>query len=243
MNSIAMLFLGACAAVFSAASPVETVRFAAADGATVVADVHPAAAGKAAPVVLLFHQMEGNAAEYAPIVPRLAEAGFTCIVPDLRGGGDRFGEKSRNPGTKGADLRVGFHEGYADMSATAKWARENGYTGKTVAWGSSYSAGMVFQLAKENPHIAAVLSFSPPPAEFVPNLVTEGLEIPVLVTNPPSEVERKKALVGSLRFPKLTVLAQEKGTHGSSTLRPDTNAEGCEAIWKDVLAFLKAAVA
>ncbi len=81
----------------------ETVQLAAADGAKVFGEVWRAAGAKP-PIIVAFHQAESSSAEYAPIAPRLARAGFTVLAIDQRSGDGAFGGTNRTASSYSAAL-------------------------------------------------------------------------------------------------------------------------------------------
>lgn len=194
-------------------------------------------------MVLLFHQAGSNAAEYDVIAPRLQSLGFDALAIDQRSGGRRFGRDNQTVAKRGKS--TGFTAAYPDLEAALAWASERGHP-KVLAWGSSYTAALVFRLAADHgDSLTAVLSFSP--GEY---LGREGLvagwagrtELPFFITsNRGKEAVAAKALADALPKPA-TLHVPARAVHGSSMLRPDRNAAGHEAIWAEVERFLKSAV-
>lgn len=226
-------------AVEPAAEPA-VVTFTTADGVLVSADFYPAPDSATAPVVLLFHQAGSNAGEYAPIAPRLAGAGWNALAVDSRAGARMWGRSNRTV------IRLGKNEdflrAYADLEAALAWAVAR-RAPRIVAWGSSYSAALVFRLAAEHREISAVLAFSPGeylgPGEPVRGWAAK-VTVPVFVTSATgAEVEAAARIVEAVQGPEKYQTAPVVGVHGSSTLREDRNPHGAEQNWTSVEAFLK----
>ena len=200
-------------------------------------------------MVLLFHQGGGDArGEYGQIAPRLNQAGYHAVAIDQRRGGDRFGQANRT--VEGlSDAEFGYCDAYPDLEATLAKVRELGFDGPLVAWGSSYSAALVFQLAADYPDdIAAVLAFSPagggPLADCPPKLYSADLELPVLALRPIAEMEAPSVAPQMERFRAeghATYVA-DPGVHGSSMLVAERVGADTEETWAVVMAFIKAAL-
>ncbi len=222
----------------------EEVRFAAADGLEVYADLHRAEAGGDAPLIILFHQAGGSArGEYGPIIPRLVAAGYHVLAIDQRSGGDRFTLPNRT--AAGVEGEVGYCDAYPDLEAALTYAESTDLTGPRVVWGSSYSAGLVFKLGAEHAdEVAAVLGFSPasgePMAGCDPADSLAGLKAPTLALRPQQEAENGavQAQIEAFKGAGIEVYIADPGTHGSSMLVPERAGGDTEPTWEVVLAFL-----
>ncbi|HKI83279.1 MAG TPA: alpha/beta fold hydrolase, partial [Candidatus Krumholzibacteria bacterium] len=141
----------------------QELRFTAADGVTVYAEVHWLQDDHQGPLILLFHQAGASErGEYGPIIPRLLERGFSVLAVDQRSGGDRFGGTNRTVQNLSEQREYSYCDAYPDLEAALAWAIEHDEHGPIIAWGSSYSAGLVFRLAAEHPEeLSGVLAFSP----------------------------------------------------------------------------------
>ena len=216
------------------------VTFVAADGVLVSADFYTARDATGAPLVLLFHQAGSNAGEYAAIAPRLVAAGWNALAVDARAGASMWGRNNRTV------LRLGhngdFLSAYNDLEAALAWGEAHGAS-RVVAWGSSYTAALVFRLAAEHREIGAVLAFSPGeylgPGEPV-RAWAARVQAPVFVTSPSgSEAETAARIVEAIPGSAKQQFVPALGVHGSSTLRADRNPDGAEQTWTEVEAFLK----
>ena len=226
----------------SAASAAPTaVSFKASDNVTVFAD-HYTTGAPGRPLVLMFHQAGSNRAEYATIAPMLLTLGFDALAVDQRSGGSLFGHDNETVQHLGRSEDYG--RAYRDLEAALAWAKSAGRSAPVIAWGSSYSAALVFLLAAQHPEVKALLAFSPGEYLGDPSSVRRAaaqLSIPIYVTsakgNP--EVEQAKAIVDAAPSPEKTLFVPRiAGVHGSSTLRLDRNPRGAEENWAAVKAFL-----
>ena len=225
----------------------QAISFFTEDSIWVFADFYPAEMEgdiKGAPVILLLHQSASNAEEYRPIAPRLTKLGFNCLAVDARGGGHNYGRANRT----NANLphHGGGRQAYWDFKAALDYLKKNGFTGSVTVWGSSYSAGRMFQVLAEQPEgIVAALSFSPGRAFARKGrngepAWAEEVNIPVFMSWAPHELDdEKRARFDRVASSQKYLFEQETGVHGSSTLRPDKNPEGWEKTWNAVVDFLE----
>ena len=236
--------IAAFAAVFALpAASAETVQLTATDGVTVFGEVRRAA-GTKPPIVVAFHQAESSSAEYAPIAPRLARAGFTVLAIDQRSGDGAFGGTNRTAAGLGREAT--YEDALPDLEAALAWAKANAHGAPVVVWGSSYSAALVFLLAASHPgDVAGVVAFSP--GEYLVNKTAvrdaaRKVEVPVYIdqARDAGEVAQSAAILQAVKSTdKQQLQSQSTSTHGSSTLRADANPAGAEPHWTAVLKFLK----
>jgi alpha-beta hydrolase superfamily lysophospholipase len=240
---------GTTGAKSQSGSPIE-VTFNTEDGIKIWADIYLTPKGKEAPLIMLFHQGGGDArGEYAPIVPRLLQQGFNVIAIDQRKGGDRFDMANRTVANlKGQEFS--YCDAYKDLEATLRYVKKEGFTGKRLAWGSSYSATLAIRLGSDYPNdLAGVLAFSPagsgPMESCKPDPYILKLKLPALVLRPASEMETESAKQQLSLFQKngqQTYIANN-GVHGSSMLSRGRVNGDVEEHWKRVLLFIKQALA
>ncbi len=224
-----------------AAAP-QPVVLSAADGVTVYANAY-ASASPDAPVILLFHQAGSSKDEYAQIAPRLTELGYNAIAIDQRSGGDLFAPNQTvlKLGKSASDYRAAL----PDMDAALAWAKKMHPGSPVYAWGSSYSAALVFVFAAKHPHdVKAVLAFSP--NEYITSnkhLVRDAarrLTCPVFVDSAADADEERgaKAIFDAVPSSDKMDFVPQHGVHGSSTLRDDRDAAGSYENWDAVTRFL-----
>ncbi len=241
---------------FALAPWAREVEFPASDEHPVTAALYPAHRGaarddvadpKGLPVLVLCHQSASNHAEYAPIAPRLADAGFHALALDLRGGGMGYGRV--NPTRELWELETGHHGGgpqaALDVEGAYAWLRDAGYTGPVTVWGSSYTAGRLFQVVRDHPEwFRAAVSFSPGHGfarrgDDGEPAWCESARLPVFQTWAPHELDdERRAEFARIGSEVKVLYEQPAGVHGASTLHPDRNPDGHAAILQAVLAFL-----
>jgi dienelactone hydrolase len=234
-----ILFSGAISVPYSRAAESRDVELRAADGVRVFADHVRIDGGGDRPILLLFHQAGSNTTEYAPMLARLGALGFDALAVDSRSGGRMFNRNNRTVMALGRAQP--FDAAYADLQAALVWAEKAGYS-EIVAWGSSYTAALVFRLAAEYEQVRAVLSFSPGEhlgaGERVRGYASR-VRVPVFVTSAPGVEVREARRILDMTDPALVTQFEPRvGVHGSSALRTDRNPDGFEAYWTAVEAFL-----
>lgn len=230
---------------------VETVSFEAADGVTLFGEIYRTDAGMDAPLILLFHQGGGDTrGEYGPLVPRLNDAGYHALAIDQRRGGDRFENTNRTVAALPEGTEYGYCEAYPDLEAAHRYATEAGFNGPRFAWGSSYSAALVIQLAAKNPNdFAGVLAFSPasggPLADCRPDLFLDAVQAPLLALRPASEMQNPSTQqqLADLAARGHQTYVASNGVHGSSMLNEHRIEGSADSTWAVVLGFLENALA
>lgn len=203
---------------------------------------HHKTEGTARATILLFHQAGASRAEYAPIIPRLLKSGFDVVAIDQRSGGTRFGGENKTVGR--LERSTDFLEALPDLEAALDYTRFVNPVAPIIAWGSSYSASLVFLLAAKHPDkISAVMAFSPGEYFPDPSLVRAAaskVSVPVFVTSAPDtgEVQAAQAIIAAAPAKQKVQFVPKSGVHGSSSLRPDANPQGAEEVWSAVNGFL-----
>jgi pimeloyl-ACP methyl ester carboxylesterase len=224
------------------AAPV-TVSFVTTDGLTVVAEREEPEEGTVRGTLILFHQADGNAQEYAPLLPRLTGLGFAVLAVNQRSGGNLFG--GTNPTRDAYGFAPMYEEAMPDFQAALDYA--TGMPQPVVLVGSSYAAGMIFALAARNPgKVGALAAFSPGDYFFRLKPVVEaaGLGVSAFITSDGSADEVKAAQVyaDTLAPGMAVVFVPDSGVHGASALREDRNPGSYQDYWTALEAFLDQAV-
>ena len=237
---IALLAVGMFAVSVACAEPVQ---LSAADGVKVYGELWRAP-GARPPVIVAFHQAGSSNAEYAPIAPRLVQAGFTVLAIDQRSGDGAFGGSNKTAAALGRE--ASYEQALPDLEAALAWAKANASGAPVVVWGSSYSAALVFLLAAAHPgDVSGLVAYSP--GEYLGRKgavrdAARKVDVPVYIDQASSadEVTQSAAILQATRSAdKQQIVSRAKSAHGSSTLRSDTNPGGAEAHWKAVLEFLE----
>ena len=230
----------ASAAIFTRAAPApERIMLTASDGVRVFG-WHYTAADKRKPAILLFHQAGSNHAEYSTIAPRLVALGYHCLALDQRSGGAMWG--IANLTAAGLGREVDYLSALSDLESALKWPQSQGLPARSIVWGSSYSAALVFLLAAKHPQdVAAVLAFSPGEYLGQPHMVEQAaaqVHVPVFVTCAKDDSEIAAARTISAAAHGIQFVPKTGGVHGSSTLRQDRDPKGEAENWQAVEHFL-----
>jgi len=228
-----------------------TVTMQSSDGVTIHGEVYTSpGVPETAPLILLFHQGGGDSrGEYAPLVPKLLDAGYNLVAIDQRRGGDRFDGINRTlAGVEGNDYS--YCDVMPDLEAALKFANEYGFSGKTAAWGSSYSAALIFKLGLDHPdEIDAIVAFSAASGEPMEGCMPESysgqITQPVLALRPSREME-VPYVPGQMKLFEeqghQTYVA-DPGVHGSSMLNAERVGASTDETWNIVLTFLAESIA
>ena len=199
---------------------------------------------KSKTLILLFHMAGANAGEYATIAPKLVALGFNTLAIDQRSGGTDFGRANRT--AKAYGRPASYMQALPDLQAALDWARTSGHTGKVIAWGSSYSAALVFLLAAGNPgKVAGLLAFSPGEYLGGKNTVRAaaaklvGTAVFVSSASDPAEIGAARSIFDAVPDTAKTLLVPKNAPHGSSALRDDANPKGNAEVWAAVTRFLE----
>lgn len=236
-----------CGLAAHAAAAKIPVQLKSADGVMVFGDYYAAPQPKA--LILLFHQAGSNRSEYDTIAPRLVEAGYSALAIDQRSGGGMFGADNVTAARYGREAE--YINALPDLEAALAWAHSDvrGASAAAlpvIAWGSSYSAALVFLLAAKHPgQVAAVMAFSPGEYLGKPRLVRDAAArviAPVFVTSAKDvgEIAAAKAIVDAAgSTTKTQFVPRVAGVHGASTLRQDRDPEGAAENWTAVMEFLR----
>ncbi len=225
----------------------ETITFPSEDGLPITADLYVAHGGTA-PFVVLFHQAGWSRGEYRSIAPRLNQLGYDAMAVDLRSGGETEGVVNE---THARAVKKGIGTSYLDaeqdLRAALRYAREHYPRRTIIAWGSSYSAGLVLHVAGEHPELAdVVLAFSPgeyyaklgKPKDWVATAATH-IRAPVFITSARREKSSWWSIYQAIPGKdKQSFSPTTKGNHGSRALWP--RFSDSKAYWKAVEAFLAA---
>ena len=226
--------------------PGEEVVFESSDGVTIYGDLYGASDKLDGPVILLFHQGGGDArGEYVPIVGPLLATGATLLSIDQRRGGVRFGGENRTLAGIPEMTAYSYCDVSPDLDAALDFMKNRGHRGKFIAWGSSYSAALVIELAARRPDdIDAVLAFSPasgePMAGCDPRDAKSDLGDRLLVLRPSRAMQLSFVAEQLDYFEENgheTYIARN-GVHGSSMLNAARVQADVTANWEVVMNFL-----
>jgi dienelactone hydrolase len=221
-----------------AAEPARIV-LTASDGVRVFAWHYPAA-NKHLPAILLFHQAGSNHAEYSTIAPRLAGKGYHCLALDQRSGGHMWDVGNQTADALGRE--ADYLSALPDLEAALEWSKAQGFPPRSIVWGSSYSAALVFLLAAKHPQdIQAVVAFSPGEYLGKPHEVEEAarkVHVPVFIDTAKDAEEIATGRTIAKVCSATQYIPKIAGVHGSSTLRQDRNPTGAVENWQAVEQFL-----
>jgi dienelactone hydrolase len=192
------------------------------------------------PLLILCHQAGWSRGEYLETAKWLNTQGYNCLAID-----QRSGDAVNNVPNMTAALakKMGKNGSYVDalpdIRAAVDWAI--GKSGRGVILvGSSYSAGLVLKIAKENDMVMAVASFSP--GEYYGDKLKlgksiDGLSKPTFITASKREMGPMRDITMHIAPEMLTTYTPPvEGQHGSRALW--TTKPGYEGYRKAFLEWL-----
>jgi dienelactone hydrolase len=232
-----LVFFLLLAPLAAMASDSETVTFESEDGLLMTADIYAPYKNGEAPVIVLFHQAGWSRGEYGEIAPWLNTLGYNCMAVDQRSGEIVRGVKNETA-LRAAKERMptGYISALPDIKAALTYARSQYGDGGVIAWGSSYSAALVLEIAGNSPALVdAVLAFSPgeyferagKTASWVQDSA-QHITVPVFITSSRSEADEWAAIFTAIKSANKTAfIPATDGRHGSRALwnkYPDSDA-------------------
>ncbi len=237
----------ALAALVALPAAADTVTTTTSDDVTIYGETWFGDLDESTPLVLLFHQGNGNArGEYPEIAAWLNESGFRAIAWDLRSGGDLFESTNRTVEGLDPDVSTEYCDGYPDLEAALDYVVDRNLAETIVVWGSSYTGALVFQLAAGRPNdVSAVIAFSPASGGPMLNcraaIWLADVLVPVSVYTPDREMELPHVLsqAEQLTFSGARVFTVDNGVHGSSMLVDERTQHDMDCARREVLASLR----
>jgi len=224
-----------------------SITFPSMDGLEITADTYIAHEDKSTPLIVLFHQAGWSRGEYLEIAPKLNKLGFNCIAIDQRSGESVNGIANETAlRASQADKQTRYIDALPDIEASLRYVKSQYNDSKIIAWGSSYSAALVLQLAGNQPDLVdGVLSFAPgeyfakqgKSNSWVKNSAMH-INVPVFITSARIEKNSWSAIYEAIKSDqKSSFLPKSKGNHGSRALWDQF--KDSDQYWKAVNEFLK----
>lgn len=202
------------------ASGQTKLHFYAEDSLEITADFYQA--DPFSPYIIFMHQAGSSRGEYNEIATRFAMMKYNGLAVDLRSGKEiNFIQNETAGRAKEINLPHSMADARKDVIAAIGYAYKT--SGKPVIlFGSSYSATLALEVAKDNPKVSAVVAFSP--GEYfsghsVKNTIS-GLSKPYFVSGAIKEKPYIEELMINTISPKgILFFPQDgKGRHGASNL-------------------------
>lgn len=198
----------------------EKVTFKASDGLTVTADLYQINPDR--PFIILLHQGGYSRGEYKEIARKLLKFGYNCLAVDLRSGGE-VNYIQNQTALRAVQKAVpnDYLSARNDIEAAINWVKVRNEK-PVVLFGSSFSASLSLLIAKDNPDVKAVITFSP--GEFFNPQISvkdsiSGLNKPVFAAASNREYSYLKELFSLVPSINKSIFAPSKGgEHGSKAL-------------------------
>lgn len=224
--------------LFFSAFAQKTITFQSYDGLPITADFYESKSGD--PYLLLFHQAGFSRGEYKETAERFVKLGYNCLAVDLRSGGEvNYVTNQSAIEAKKRGLPSNYLDAKTDIQAAIEYAFSKSKQ-EVVILGSSYSASLSLIIARKNPHVSAVIVFSP--GEYFENQTLvresiEGLRKPIFAASAANEYANMKALLKDVPATNLNLFkpSKGKGVHGSSALWKSNSTS--DEYWLSLLLF------
>ncbi|MEM1119310.1 MAG: dienelactone hydrolase family protein [Bacteroidota bacterium] len=220
-------------------SEITTITFPSLDGLQITADLYHVADD--APVFVLCHQARYNRTEHTETAKTLMGRGYKCLATDQRSGGVlNEQENATHQRAIAKGLPTNYIDAEQDIIAAVNYMAER-YSQEVILVGSSYSAALGLKVAKENPNVKAILSFSP--GEYFGDQLAlgktiAGLDKPTFITSSREEATTAKPLADVVNASQIThFVPSSEGAHGSRVLWSEQPFS--DEYWAAVDAFLE----
>jgi dienelactone hydrolase len=224
----------------------KTIQFKSKDGLTIYGDLY-LINDTSKPFILLFHQANYSRGEYRSIADNLNKMGFNCLAIDQRAGGTvNDVENKTNQEAIAMNLKTDYENAYTDLESALLYVNTTFKPYKTILWGSSYSASLVFILASNYPEkVSGIVAFSPGEYfTFHGNSIlnyAHNIQCPTFITATQTESLTCQNIYKHLQSKnKILYIPPVNGQHGSSALWK-SNA-GNKAYWKVLTDFFETIV-
>jgi pimeloyl-ACP methyl ester carboxylesterase len=197
-----------------------SVHFYADDSLEINADFYQA--DPFSPYIIFMHQAGSSRGEYKEIASRFTKMKYNGLAVDLRSGSEsNYIQNETAKRARQMHLPHKMKDARKDVIAAVNYAYK--ISGKPVIlFGSSYTATLALEVAKDNPKVSAVVAFSPG-EYFGGHSVKEtisGLSKPYFVTGAIKEKPYITELMSGTNSPQGILFFPEegKGRHGASNL-------------------------
>jgi len=210
--------------IFLAPVQKKKITFITLDSLEVTADVY--LAKEEYPYLILFHQEGSSRGEYNETAQKFTKMNFNCLAVDLRSGNNSNYVKNETARKAWETVKPSrFLDATNDIEAAIDYAY-NLNNQNVILVGSSYSASLCMVIGNNNPHVQAVIAFSP--GEFFGDDLRiekelDTFRIPLFVTGTETEL------------PYITQMLQNISTQENITFfKPSVppGQHGSMALWE-----------
>jgi pimeloyl-ACP methyl ester carboxylesterase len=211
--------------IFLAPAQKKKITFMTRDSLEVTADVY--LAKEEYPYLILFHQEGSSRGEYNETAQKFTKLNFNCLAVDLRSGNNSNYVRNETARKAWETVKPSrFLDASNDIEAAIDYAY-NLNNQDVILIGSSYSASLCMVIGNNNPHVKAVIAFSP--GEFFGDDLRieqelDTFRIPLFVTGTETEL------------PYITQMLQNISTQDNVTFfKPGVppGQHGSMALWEE----------
>jgi len=215
------------------------VTFLSRDSLEVTADLY--LSNEQYPYILLFHQEGSSRGEYNETALKFTKFNFNCLAVDLRSGNNSNYVRNETARKAMQTFKPSmFLDAANDIEAAIDYAY-NLNNQNVILLGSSFSASLCLLIGNKNPHVKAVIAFSP--GEFFgDNLRLEQeldtFRVPLFVTGTETELAYIDKMLNKISAQKNVTIYRPvtlPGQHGSMALWE--NNPTMDEYWYALLVF------
>jgi pimeloyl-ACP methyl ester carboxylesterase len=233
-----LLFLLPAVSVALAQGTREKVTFTAEDGIEIKADKY--LENEDYPYILLFHQEGSSRGEFNDIAERFLKLRYNCLAVDLRTGDNANfvkNETAQNAGGQHSSFRL--LDAAKDIRAAIEYVWLLNPV-EPILLGSSFSASLVMLEGLNNPHVRAVIAFSPG-EYFGDDLRMEeaidSISRPLFIAVTEREEPYVMQMMSHVPAETYTLFKpQQSGVHGARALWEDNPSK--DEYWLALLLFI-----
>jgi pimeloyl-ACP methyl ester carboxylesterase len=221
------------------ATEKKKITFLSRDSLEITADVYIATEDY--PYLILFHQEGSSRGEYNETALKFLKLNFNCLAVDLRSGNNSNYVRNETARKAMQTFKPSrFLDAGNDIEAAIEYAY-NINNQNVILVGSSYSASLCMVIGNRNPHVKAVIAFSP--GEYFGNdlRLEEELDtfrIPLFVTGTETElayIDRMLQKISAQENVTIYRPVTPPGQHGSMALWENNPTK--DEYWLALLVF------
>jgi pimeloyl-ACP methyl ester carboxylesterase len=226
--------------IYLAPAQKEKITFLTYDSLEVTADIY--LADDEYPFLILLHQEGSSRGEYNETALKFNKLNFNCLAVDLRSGNNSNYVRNETARKAWEEVKPSrFLDARNDIEAAIDYTY-NLNNQDVILVGSSYSASLCMIIGNDNPHVKAVIAFSP--GEFFGNdlrieQVLDTFRIPLFVTGTETELPYITQMLQKISNQDNVTIFEPSippGEHGSMALWENNPTK--DEYWLAILLFI-----
>jgi pimeloyl-ACP methyl ester carboxylesterase len=225
--------------IFIPSEQKKKITFLSGDSLVVTADIY--VANEDYPYIVLCHQEGSSRGEYNETALKFMKFNFNCLAVDLRSGNNSNYVRNETARRAMQTFKPSlFLDAENDIEAAIEYAY-NLNNQNVILLGSSFSASLCMMIGNRNPHVKAVIAFSP--GEYFGNDLRleaelDTFRVPLFVTGTETElpyIDKMLEKISSQENVTVYRPVTPPGQHGSMALWEDNPTK--DEYWLALLVF------